>query len=514
MQAHRDTTILDTNLYSSSEVQTQRIVRLALGLFIGLWVLLHIIAGFRVGLSADAAHYALYGYFPALSYFDHPPMIGWMQAIIELFSTSNLALRIWPIVLMASSSWLLYRLGRHLYADFPPTLPLLAVVVMQSGIIFQLMGMSMLPDDPLLVFFLLAADALYTAIIKDHPQAWLLVGLWFGLAGLSKYTAITLVVTVGILMISEKRWYHCRTLWPWLGFGLALVSIFPVLIWNAQHAWISFRYQIFHLDNHGGAWSWLRFWRSQAIQFCTYSPGIYIFGLIALVGALRHREDVRNRFLLALILPVFGLIDISSGKELTLPHWPAIGWAAASLLIAKWLWEHWDRRWVRWGTYASAIYSVLLIGVIFSQFIKPWIPYQANRNPLQDLYGWHRAAVQANRLLHQMARVKGVLPVLFAGNWSYASHLAWYARPTSVQLLSHDHPHQMDLWYGTPQVGARGILVVPWPFRHNIRSWTARFRSCAAVGNLPIELNMPGKPATTYYFFQCDGYGELAHQLR
>ena len=41
--------------------------------------LLHGIIGAVVGLSVDEAHYLLYALHPALSYFDHPPLVGWLQ---------------------------------------------------------------------------------------------------------------------------------------------------------------------------------------------------------------------------------------------------------------------------------------------------------------------------------------------------------------------------------------------------------------------------------------------------
>ena len=40
-------------------------------------------------LSFDEAHYALYGYYPALSYFDHPPLVGWVQLLMQKIFSST-----------------------------------------------------------------------------------------------------------------------------------------------------------------------------------------------------------------------------------------------------------------------------------------------------------------------------------------------------------------------------------------------------------------------------------------
>jgi len=50
-------------------------------LLVGFMTLLHLFLAFNVELGGDEAHYALYGLMPDWSYFDHPPLIGWLQII-------------------------------------------------------------------------------------------------------------------------------------------------------------------------------------------------------------------------------------------------------------------------------------------------------------------------------------------------------------------------------------------------------------------------------------------------
>ena len=57
---------------------------------------LHLLVAGRVPLSADEAHYALYGLHLDWSYFDHPPLVGWLQALVLPVSSSEFALRLWP----------------------------------------------------------------------------------------------------------------------------------------------------------------------------------------------------------------------------------------------------------------------------------------------------------------------------------------------------------------------------------------------------------------------------------
>jgi hypothetical protein len=47
--------------------------------FITFIAIVRIVLAPYVALGVDEAHYVLYGLHLDLSYFDHPPLVGWMQ---------------------------------------------------------------------------------------------------------------------------------------------------------------------------------------------------------------------------------------------------------------------------------------------------------------------------------------------------------------------------------------------------------------------------------------------------
>src|SRR6185312_9076136 len=68
----------------------------------------------------------------------------------------------------------------------------------------------------------------------------------FGLGGalLSKYTGVMLIPGVGLLLLFRREWRgQMKTIHPWLGVLLGIAMFWPVLQWNAQHDWASFRFQ-------------------------------------------------------------------------------------------------------------------------------------------------------------------------------------------------------------------------------------------------------------------------------
>jgi hypothetical protein len=329
---------------------------------------------------------------------------------------------------------------------------------------------------------------------------WL--GLLLGLAGLAKYTAVTLALSAVLLLALGGQWAQLRRPWPWLAVGLALLLITPVLGWNWQHDWLSFNYQLGH-GVPGRDWDLSRFLLSQAGQLVAYGPALYLFGIAAMIGGLRRRRERVERHILLLALPPLLLFGWSSGFEPTLPHWTLLGWALLTPLAARWLLQHWPRRPVRIIAWSGFGYSLLLALVLHSELFAPWLPFAENRYPFGDLYGWEQAVQRAEELRAAMAQEPGPEPVLFAGNWSYASHLAWPARPRPVQVADERYD-QNDLWFGTPQAGARGVLVVPWQFRNDAARWQQRFERCAPADVVSVVLR--GTVAVSYTLYRCAGY--------
>ena len=472
-----------------------------------LWLIaafsaIRLLVGSASGLSVDEAHYALYGLHPDWSYFDHPPLIGWLQALVLPFSESALALRVLPVVLFAATGMVLYRLTRSLFPQDSPWLGFISVALLQSGLMFQLIGIAMLPDTPLLLLGLLVLLVLQGALTTAQMRYWLALGLLLGLAALSKYTAITLVATVLIAMAFTRQWRQLRTPAVWLAMLLAALVMLPILYWNARHDWISFAYQLHH-GTGNLHWQASRFLLSEAAQLLVYGFGVVVFGVIALVSAARDSSDTGVRYCLALALPVLLLFGWNAGYVATLPHWTSLAWAALLPLSARWIYRRWSQRGVRVGVYMSAAYSLLLMSVLFAEMVTPRLPFAENKHPMSDIYGWQDAAQHAETLRAEMAATPGVTPTLFTVNWTYASRLAWYARPTPVVVLDERYD-QFDLWFGSPQNGARGIVVSTEGDAPPATGGAAQFAGCTPRDKLPIILN--GHLVSTFSFYACNDF--------
>ena len=475
---------------------------LALTLF---FAALHLAVAGRVPLSADEAHYALYGMHFDWSYFDHPPMVGWLQALVLGLSDSDFALRLWPITLGAATSLILFAFARRLFPDENSWHPFWCVALYQSGLMFQLLGLALVPETPLLFFALLALLALLRALDQDSWGDWLLFGLCLGLAGLSKYTAVTLTLTTALFVILQRGRQSLLMPKLWMALFLsafvALIVITPVLYWNAEHDWISIRYQLGH-GFRALEWEWSRFALSQFGQFFAYAPGLFLFGLIALAAGLRSLRERGTQLTLFLVVPVLLLFLSGSGREETLPHWTALAWAGVTPLATRWIMNHWTQRTVRLTAYFSAGYSLALIALLYALLLVPTLPFPGSRHPLSPLLGWPEAAARATQLRADFERTSPQA-VLLVPNWTLASRLAWYARPLPVQVTD-TRFDQFDLWFGTPAPGTHGVLVAPDVMRKTARRIQARFESCREVE--PLVIARDGRVVVTFHYYLCRDY--------
>jgi 4-amino-4-deoxy-L-arabinose transferase-like glycosyltransferase len=103
-------------------------------------------------------------------------------------------------------------------------------------------GTTLLTIDPLLVMFWTLAMVLgWRAVQEDAGvRHWLGVGLFMGLAFLSKYSALYQIICWAVFFaLWPPARVHLRRPGPWLALSTTVLCMLPVLVWNAQHGWVT-----------------------------------------------------------------------------------------------------------------------------------------------------------------------------------------------------------------------------------------------------------------------------------
>ncbi|NQU28437.1 MAG: glycosyltransferase family 39 protein, partial [Candidatus Marinimicrobia bacterium] len=197
-------------------------------------------------LLDDEAYYWVWSKNLSLSYFDHPPMIALLIRLSTiLFGESAFGIRALGAILTSVSIWLGLDLIYRIYQDRKALWH--GLVLYSLAIPFFAAGTIITPDTPMMFFITLALWAFYRAVFESENRYWWISGIAFGLALLSKYTAILWLGSVFLVLVIDPRLRsHLRQPVPWLAGLLAVALFLPVLYWNAAHDWVSFKFQFAH----------------------------------------------------------------------------------------------------------------------------------------------------------------------------------------------------------------------------------------------------------------------------
>ncbi len=469
----------------------------------------HFAVGASVGLSVDEAHYALYAQHLALSYFDHPPLVGWLQWPLVALAAPTAVLRLIPEALWLLTALLVFRLGVRLQAALlapgdsprtPHSAGTWAVLAFALAPMFHVLGIGLLPDTLLTLWSVaimgLTWDLMDRATVHK-PGRWLALGLLLGLAGLSKYTAIFTALAVAWCLWAAHGWRVLRNGWLWLAVLLALVVVSPVAIWNYQNQWISFTYQAQH--GAGGGWQTLHFVRFVLVQLLVFGPLM----LWAWAGFWRTSPALPRHLLVFAVLP-FVVFAALSGGGTNLPHWTAPAWGAlapfAGLGLA--LASAQGRRWLI-GSLAllQALACVAILGLMVSGGV-PVVTHEKGQgntaspsNPFADVHGWDVAGQRARSLAAQQG-----LDSVSVQNWTLASRLGWYARPMPVHVLE-DRFDQFSLWAGVLPAGGNTLLVDWSQLAYTVPLGIHGFADCTLLDTLPVS--RLGVPIARFRFYAC-----------
>ena len=61
----------------------------------------------KIGITVDEAHYWVYSKFLDLSYYDHPPMIGYIiKLFTDIFGTNEFAVRLPSVIIFVIASYI------------------------------------------------------------------------------------------------------------------------------------------------------------------------------------------------------------------------------------------------------------------------------------------------------------------------------------------------------------------------------------------------------------------------
>jgi 4-amino-4-deoxy-L-arabinose transferase-like glycosyltransferase len=396
-----------------------------------LVVVLTVARGFiadRAGLLWDEAYYWMWSQHPAAGYFDHPPMVAWwIAASTAIFGNSPTALRLPFILNVAIAPFVGYALARILFdRAFAWRSALWATVLPVVGIA----GFMATPDGPAVTFWSLAIVCFALVVRTGNGVWWLAVGVFAGLGVLSKYTVLFLGPGLVLALLIDpplRRWFLSP--WLWAGGAIAVLIFLPNVLWNAEHDWVSYRFQFGRLGE--ARFTPVYLLTLLVVQPLIFNPLAAVFMVrgvrMWLAGAQYGREI---GILVATALPAAMFIVFQATHGEVLQHWltpvfptlTVVAVVAASTIPDGE--DHWILRRLRADVVPLGLTAAV---VVWAYAILPLDRFYPSVDPLNSLRGWPQYADEVEQL-----RVSRGATWIATTDYNYTGGLTYHLRDRAV----------------------------------------------------------------------------------
>lgn len=346
-----------------------------------------------IELAPDEAYYWTWSRHLQWGYYDHPPMVGFLIWIFaSIGGQGEFGVRLGWVAIGSLVTLLMFLIGTKMFrserAGFYSALMINIILLTSTGAVI------VTPDGPQGLFWALAVFCIYQAISGRGLYWWYLTGISLGLGLLSKYTMILIAPCIFFFLLScpaGRKWLRRKE--PYISFLLGLAIFSPVIVWNAQHDWLSFRFQLSHgleAKRQMGLRYFGEYWAGQA---GLVSPLMFLALLWAMVktGLIGFRLKKEHLLLLfwtsAPIVLFFAYTSLRSKVE---ANWPALAYFSAVIALVGISLEEWPtwKRGRRVLAWTAGLTAFLFTSLAHLQPIYAVVPVPAAKDPTSQLHGW------------------------------------------------------------------------------------------------------------------------------
>src|SRR4051812_6968663 len=313
-----------------SETRVARNTGLAI---LGL-IALRLIAAAFTPITFDEAYYWMWSKHLAGGYYDHPPGVAVVIRLGTLIAgDTEFGVRLVSILLALPMSWAIYQAAAILFGS--RRVAASSAILLNITLMAAVGTMIVTPDAPLLVASSFLLFALAKVLQTGHGVWWLAVGAAAGCALLSKYTALFFGPAILIWLVAVPKLRHWL-ISPWLYLGglVAMLLFAPVILWNAEHHWVSFIKQMGRARIEDFRPAFIAELIPTQIAFAT--PLVWILGVMGLyvmfqrrAGALAARALVSTMFWTIVAYFVWHSLHARVEANWFAPVYPAFAIAAA-----------------------------------------------------------------------------------------------------------------------------------------------------------------------------------------
>ena len=408
-----------------------------------------------IGFGNDEVYYYTYALHLQQNYFDHPPAVAWLIKLFtgNLYFQQEVFIRLGSIVFAAIGTWLCFAIGKRIRNE--ATGWYAALLYNTSIYCSVIAGVFILPDSPQVVFWLASLLAIiklvgsYQLNGKAIYMQWVAFGVLAGLCIMCKVHGIFLWGGLGLYML-----FYNRKMFLHPGFYIAavltLVIISPIVIWNIQNNFITWRYHSERVEIHHFSINTDGFIQAVLGQIFYNNP-FNVCLLVFALTALRKNKLLpieTTRLLLLTGLPIIVFVTGISLFRDVLPHWSGPGFLTLTFISAAFL----DAKLLILPTSAFkgvlkagiGLMIILLIGGVAAIDFYPGtlgnkeIKNLGDGDFTLDMYGWKQLGKDFAAWQDSAVANKVLAPNLniVCDKWFPAAHIDYYVSRLSKNTVT------------------------------------------------------------------------------
>src|SRR4051795_9796980 len=362
-------------------------------------IALRLVSAAYTPLTFDEAYYWTWSKHLAGGYYDHPPMVAVLIRLGTLIAgDTELGVRLVSILLALPMSFAVYRSAEMLFGG--QRVAATAAILLNVTLMAAVGTMIVTPDAPLLVASSFVLFFLAKVLESGRGVWWLAVGVAVGAALLSKYTAMFFGLAILIWLATVPKLRHWfLSPWPYLGGLVALALFSPVILWNADHQWVSFAKQLGRAKIEDFRPVFIAELIPTQIAFAT--PLVFILGAMGLhaltwhrAGALASRVLIETMFWTIVVYFVWHSLHARVEANWFAPVYPpfVIAAAAAANLVQ---WKPRQRRLVDFCLRWAAPTGIVMFAALIVQANTGWLSgYRRDATVRSVGVGWRELAAE------------------------------------------------------------------------------------------------------------------------
>ena len=320
----------------------------------------------------DEAYYWQWGRHLALSYYDGPPLMGYLIRIsTTLFGISAWSIKLPAVLCMSSAALAITVLGGELFGEKVATTTLLLLIFMpitQAGYVISTL------DPALVCFWSITLYVFYLAVSRNLNRYRYLAGLCLGLTLLSKYPGVLVGMSLFLFLLFSHYRTQLKNINWYFAVLLALLVFSPVIIWNYQQHWASFTYQYTHGVAASNDFQFDLMGSFVGSQLGVANP---IFLIAVIYYSLRYYKTIwQNKKLLYVAIPfwlTFLFFFYQGVFQYSEANWAAPAYISAAVLLAYFI-VHFNKK--------VLLYAIVVLNIVLTIFIRfpqttPFLPDNA-----------------------------------------------------------------------------------------------------------------------------------------